>query len=473
MSHTHTDTHMQTPSNTLCTTQTCRDHTLVRTQTPILTLQDTMRNRCTHARCLQGRNDKLTSSSMGTTLVPAPTPQAEVPHPPRARTQDKRRRAHTQTPPGSRPLPSRRSLGPPHPAAARGRARRGTGEGEGTVRRGDRAGGQGRGRGAIWLRPGRGRRSVASASGRTWSACGGGGGGGGCGAPRARPGVSAAKLQPERARSRCPQPPRRHGGGGAPWGSGPLRRTFLVPPRSSRWTSTISRGPRRRPGSAGCWWAAFGAQVPGPGKRGRQVRGRGAALGRPGLGTHAGRRGGGPGLPLGAGLPGFLLGPAGLARPRERGGGGAGCPAPRHDRGVRVPQVSRAGSVAEVPRASLASGTSSPTLHPHHAPRGPSPLSRPDTPRVGPCLRCGRRREPRKPLSRLHGPRPAAGSCDLLPHFTQEEGEPGRTGKWLIHDRWEWGLQVWGLVPLPPQDPHGGDLGPPHGEEDAGYIPRI
>lgn len=184
--------------------------------------------------------------------------------------------------------------------------------------------------------------------------------------------------------------------------------------------------------------AAFGGAGTGArGRGGRQVWGAGRRAGEAGaVGTIAPAAGGGgvpgPG-PLGAGPLGFLLGPGGGLCPRGCGSAVGVGPAAQ----LRA-TTGASGSPGEpgrvcgpsgVPRASLASGTSSPhPLHPRITrPRGPPPLSRPDThtPRR-PCLRCGRRRELQEaPLSPAW-PRPAAGSCDLLPHFTQEAGEPGR-----------------------------------------------
>lgn len=185
---------------------TSRDaHTDANTDTPSWTLtRHNEKQVHTRARCLQAGNDKLTLTSKETQLGRHTHPQAErVPHPPQRARTHRRARAHTLL----RSLPRHhRSLGPPHPAAARGRRGEGTGSGA-------RPGGGAH----LGSAPGRGRRSVVSAIGRTWLACGRGGDGGGDGGPGQ--GASAAQpspAQPERARSRCPQPRRRHGGGGAP-----------------------------------------------------------------------------------------------------------------------------------------------------------------------------------------------------------------------------------------------------------------
>lgn len=112
--------------------------------------------------------------------------------------------------------------------------------------------------------PGRGRRSVASASGRTWL-----GGGGGPGASAAQPSLSESG-----AGARSP------GGAmveAAPPGPGPLRRTFLVPEIKSLDQYDFSRAKaaaslawvlRAAFGGAGTGWGAAGARGrpgrPGP-----------------------------------------------------------------------------------------------------------------------------------------------------------------------------------------------------------------
>lgn len=270
-------------------------------------------------------------------------------------------------------------------------------------------------------------------SGRTWLACGGGGGGGGCGGGRwVSPGASAAKPSPSERGVRSPL--RRHGGGEVPWGPGRCGGSSWCPRLSlDQYDFSRAKAAASLVGAAG----RVGAQVPGPGKRGRQVRGRGAALGRPAVGTiGAGRRGrGGPGP--GASAPGSLWASCSARAvdfaPRGCGSAVGGRPpssAPRPGR--PGPQVSRAGSVG---RSGVSQGEPRlwhvllPFTPSYHAPaRTPAPVqaghAHPASALACGCVAAGR--EPQEaPLS---PPWPLAGgcSCDLLPHFTQEAGESGR-----------------------------------------------
>lgn len=188
---------------------------------------------------------------------------------------------------------------PPHPAARP------------QARRWHRAGGGAHLGSAL----GRGRRSVVNASGRTWFR---GGGGGPVRAQRSPAGAIAEWPPAAPAapwwRRRPPGPGRC---GGPSWY-----------PRSSLWTSTISRGPRQRPAWRGCCGPRSGAQVPAGG---RQVRGAGLG-GRDRGNNSVGRRG--PWTSRLATRPGrWTL----VAQLQERGGGGAGGPAPCRDSDIGAP----------------------------------------------------------------------------------------------------------------------------------------
>lgn len=183
-------------------------------------------------------------------------------------------------------------------------------------------------------------------------------------------------------------------------------------PRSSRWTSTISRGPRRRPAWRGCCGPRSGAQVPGPGAAGAG----GGAPGRGGRGrgnNSAGRRGA-PGL--GPAAPGLRASCSARAVDFARRAAGARWGWGRRPRSAPGPgrpgaQVSGAGSPGRALHALP------PLKHSHHAPArtpaSPRPRSRDPQPASAlPALRAAR-----EPLLSPPWPRPAAGSCDLLPHF--------------------------------------------------------
>lgn len=243
--------------------------------------------------CLQARNDKFTLTSKEIHLGRHTHPQTEdrSSSPVSAHTQCAR--AHTHS-----------SAASPATTAvwARPTLRRGAGRGEGTGSRARAGGGA-----HLGSAPGRGRRSVVSASGRTWlgcgpgGSCGGGGGGGGPG-----PGASAAQPSPSE-RGTGARSPDAAMVEAAPPGPGPLRRTFLVPEIKSLDQYDFSRAKA----AASLAWvlrAAFGGAGTRPGEGGRQVRGAGRRAGEAGaVGTIAPAAGGlGPG-PLCAGPLGFLL----------------------------------------------------------------------------------------------------------------------------------------------------------------------
>ena len=332
LSHSHRYGHADTLTlNTLlCHPNTSRDaHTDANTDTRSCTLtRHNEKQVHTRARCLQAGNDKLTLTSKET-LRQAHTPASRgslILPGARAHTQA---RARTHTPPQ-----------PPPPAPQSGPAPPCGGEGPGEARGQGRGPGPGAGR--TWAPP----RGGADAASRARAAA--------PGSPAAAAvtvvvTAGPARVLARRSPAQLSRSERRAGARSpgaamveaAPPGPGPLRRTFLVPEIKSLDQYDFSRAKA----AASLAWvlrAAFGGAGTRPGERGRQVRGAGRRAGEAGaVGTIApvaggprarapARRASGlPARPRRWTLPGRL---------RERGGGGAGGPAPRRDPGVPAPR---------------------------------------------------------------------------------------------------------------------------------------
>lgn len=210
------------------------------------------------------------------------------------------------------------------------------------------------------------------------------------------------------------------------------------------------------------------------------MRGAGRRAGEAGaVGTIAPAAGGGgvpgPG-PLGAGPLGFLLGPGGGLCPRGCGSAvGVGPAAQLRATSGASGSPGEPGRVcgpSGVPQASLASPLARPppTLYTlisraREDPR-PSP-GRTHTPGVGPACAASGEGSSRKPLSRLHGPGRRLAAVTYCPILLRRRASPAE-GKWLIHDRREWGP---GVGPCPTSSPRPTCVetsGHPTGEEDAG-----
>lgn len=439
-------------------------HTLMRIQTHLLgRSQDTMRNRCTHARAasrpgMTSSHSHLRKHSWAGTHTRKQRGSLTLPSA-RAHTGA---RAHTHS-----------SAASPATTAVWARPtlrRRGAGRGEGTGS-GARPGGGAH----LGSAPGRGRRSVVSAIGRTWLACGRGGDGGGDGGPGQ--GASAAQpspAQPERARSRCPQPRRRHGGGGAPRAraaaedlpcardqiAGPVR--FLAGQGGGQpgvGAAGRVRGRRYQAGGEGAAGAGGGAP-----RRGGRGRGN----------NSAGRRGSpGPG-PCAPGLWASCSAQAvDFARPAAGARWGWGRrPSSAPGPGRPGPQVTRAGSAGRVlsPTAGLA-WLPSPPLHTHRAPaRTPAPVQPGRTPRVGPaCSRGGEGSG--KPLFRLHCPGRRLAAVTYCPILLRRRASPAE-GKWLFQDRRGWGPRCRAFSHFLPPVHVCEELRPPH-RGGCEWVPRI